>query len=42
MKTITQREVDKLLAEKHAVHVYPKKKVVCVDGFKYFKLVKDN
>ena len=40
MKTITQKQIDELQAKKHVVHIYPRKKIVEVDGFKYYKLVK--
>jgi len=24
--------------EKHTVHVYPRKHIACIDGFKYYKI----
>lgn len=35
---ITQKEVDRLIAGGHVAHVYPRKRIVCVDGFKYYTL----
>jgi hypothetical protein len=37
--TITQAQVDALKASGRAVAIYPRKKLVVVDGFKYFRLV---
>jgi hypothetical protein len=36
--TISKKEVERLKATGHAVHVYPHTKLVCVDGFKYYQL----
>lgn len=36
---ITRKQVDELIAKHHAVHIYCRKRVVCVDGSKYYKLV---
>lgn len=38
--TLTMAEAKRLEAAGRNVHVYPRKKIVCVDGFKYFRLVK--
>ena len=38
MNTITIKEIEALIKSGRTVHVYPRKKIVCVDGYKYFKL----
>ena len=38
MTTITMKEVVRLNATGHVAHVYPRKRLVCVDGFKYYQL----
>ena len=38
MKTITQSEIDLLVKTGHCVFVYKRKKIVCVDGHKYYIL----
>ena len=37
MSTITAKQVTDLKASGHVVSAYPRKGIVCVDGFKYFK-----
>ena len=37
--TITRQEVTRLQAAGYNVHVYPRKKIVCVNGFKYYRLI---
>ena len=37
MSTITAKQVTYLKASGHVVSAYPRKGIVCVDGFKYFK-----
>jgi len=37
---ITQKEIAELRKRGLVVHVYPRKKQVCVSGWKYYKLVK--
>lgn len=39
MPTMTLAQVECLRAARHAVHVYPRKKLVVVDGYKRFRLV---
>jgi hypothetical protein len=39
MKTITKAEVQRLIEAKQCVAIYPRKKLVVVNGFKYFRLV---
>lgn len=39
METITQAQVDALKAGGSCVHVYPRKRIVCVNGFRYYNLV---
>jgi hypothetical protein len=36
--TISTKEVERLKAAGYAVHIYPRKKLVCVNGFKYYRL----
>ena len=36
--TISRKEVERLKAAGYNVHVYPRKKLVCVSGFKYYQL----
>jgi len=35
---ITRAEVDALNASRHVVYIYPRKKLVLVDGFKRYRL----
>lgn len=37
---ITLTEVEFLLRNNYAAHIYPRKKQVCVNGHKYYRLVK--
>jgi len=37
MATITQKEIDRLRAAGRVVAVYPRKRLVLVDGYKRFK-----
>ena len=37
MTTITAKQVADLKTTGHVVFAYPRKGVICVDGFKYFK-----
>ena len=43
LETITQAQVDELKAANKGlpcvVHVYPRKRIVCVNGFRYYRLV---
>jgi hypothetical protein len=36
--SITRAQVDQLRAQGLCVHIYPRKKIVCVNGFKYYRL----
>jgi hypothetical protein len=38
LPTISRKEIDQLQATKHVVAIYPRKKMVCVDGSKYYRL----
>ena len=38
MKTITKKQIEQLKKTNHAVHIYPRKKIVRVDGHKCYKL----
>lgn len=38
MKSITMEEIDKIIAQGRAVRIYPRKKVVSIDGYKTFKI----
>ena len=38
MKQITRKRIEELKKAGHVVHEYPRKKQVCVDGFKYFQI----
>jgi hypothetical protein len=35
---ITRKEVEQLEAARYSVYVYPRKKIVCVNGSMYFRL----
>jgi len=37
LATITQKEIDRLRATNHVVAIYPRKRLVLVDGYKRFK-----
>lgn len=37
---ITLAEVEFLLRNNYSAHIYPRKKQVCVNGHKYYRLVK--
>ena len=39
MATISRKEMERLIAEKHDVYFYPRQKLVRVDGFRFYKLV---
>ena len=38
MTTITEKRIKELRKKGHSVHIYPRKGIVVVDGFKYYKL----
>ena len=38
--TITEKEIEKLKKQGRVVHVYPRKNMVRVDGFKWYVLKK--
>ena len=39
MKSITRKRMEELEKAGHAVNEYPRLKQVCVDGFKYYRVV---
>lgn len=41
MPPITLAEVEFLLRHNYAAHIYPRKKQVCVNGHKYYRLIKE-
>jgi hypothetical protein len=36
--SMTRAQAEQLKAQGYAVHIYPRKKIVCVNGFKYYRL----
>ena len=42
MELITRKLMDELEKAGHVVHEYPRKKVVCVDGYKYYRIAPPN
>lgn len=39
METITKKQVEALKKAGNVAHIYPRKKIVCVNGYQYYKLI---